>query len=106
LSDSDATFQQEGADLVDNAGALTDEPFTHSMHGLQIELIGGLRRHERHRWPLSAATSCTSFSRWSFALATSPARSAAGAAPARPWNRLGAELSERSYSISACAALI
>jgi hypothetical protein len=47
-----ATLQEEGADLVDDASALTDQPLTHTMQRLQIELIGGLRRHELHRWPL------------------------------------------------------
>jgi hypothetical protein len=44
-----ATFQQEGADLIDDAGALTDQPLTHAVERLQIELLGGLGRDELHR---------------------------------------------------------
>jgi hypothetical protein len=32
LADCNAALQQEGADLVDDARALTDQPLTHSMH--------------------------------------------------------------------------
>jgi hypothetical protein len=52
LPHSNAALQQEGADLIDDAGALTDQPLSHPVQRLQIELIGGLRRHELHRWPL------------------------------------------------------
>ena len=52
LPDGNATFQQEGADLIDDASALTHQPLTHAVQRLQIELIGGLRRHQLHRWPL------------------------------------------------------
>jgi hypothetical protein len=37
-------LQQESADLVDDACALTDQPLAHPMERLQIELVGGLGR--------------------------------------------------------------
>src|SRR6516225_1783998 len=48
LSNRDATFQQESANLIDDAGALTDQSLAHPMQCLQIELLGGLRCHELH----------------------------------------------------------
>src|SRR6516225_8064976 len=48
LSNRDATFQQESANLIDDAGALTDQSLAHPMQRLQIELLGGLRCHELH----------------------------------------------------------
>ena len=38
--------------MIDDAGALADQPLTDAMQRLQVELIGGLRRDELHRWPL------------------------------------------------------
>src|SRR6266704_1546333 len=52
LPHGNATLQQEGADLVDDASALAHQSLTNSMQRLQIELIGSLRRHKLHRWPL------------------------------------------------------
>jgi hypothetical protein len=52
LPHGDAALQQESPDLIDDASALTDQPLTHPMQRLQIELIGGLRHHELHRRPL------------------------------------------------------
>jgi hypothetical protein len=49
LSDRDPAFQQEGTDLIDDAGALADQSRAHTMQRLQIELLGGLGRHELHR---------------------------------------------------------
>jgi hypothetical protein len=40
------------ADLIDDAGALADQPATHAMQGLQVELLDGLRSDEPHRWAL------------------------------------------------------
>ena len=37
-----ATLQQEGTDLVDDAGALPDQPLPHPVERLQVELLGGL----------------------------------------------------------------
>jgi hypothetical protein len=34
-----AAFQQEGTDLINNAGALTDQAFTHAVKRLQVELV-------------------------------------------------------------------
>src|SRR6516225_3732283 len=39
----------QGADLIDDAGALTDQPLTHAVERLQVELLGGLGRDELHR---------------------------------------------------------
>jgi hypothetical protein len=47
-----AALQQEGADLIDDAGALADQALTHTVQRLQVELICGLRRHELHCRPL------------------------------------------------------
>src|SRR5262249_22477873 len=52
LPNGDSALQQKGSDLVHDAGALADQPFTHPMQRLQVELIGSLRRHEFHRWAL------------------------------------------------------
>src|SRR5262249_24340744 len=41
-------LQQEGADLIDDAGALTDRSLTHAVQGLQIKLLGRLCRDELH----------------------------------------------------------
>jgi hypothetical protein len=49
LPHRNAALQQESADLIDNAGALTDEPFTDSMQRLQVELVGRLGDDEPHR---------------------------------------------------------
>jgi hypothetical protein len=52
LAESDATFQHERTGLIDDAGALRDEPLAHPIQRLQIQLISRLRRHELHCWPL------------------------------------------------------
>jgi hypothetical protein len=44
-----ATLQQEGLDLIDDASVLTDQPLTHPVERLQIELLGGCR-DELHCW--------------------------------------------------------
>src|SRR6516165_6663388 len=49
LPHCDAPLQQEGADLIDDAGALAHQSLTHPMQGLQIELVGGLGGDELHR---------------------------------------------------------
>jgi hypothetical protein len=49
LPNGNATFQQKGADLVDDAGALADQPLSHAVHRLKVQLIGGLGRDELHR---------------------------------------------------------
>src|SRR4030081_400315 len=43
-----AALQQEGADLIDDAGALADQALTDTVQRLQVELICGLRRQELH----------------------------------------------------------
>ena len=49
LPHRDAALQQEGADLIDDAGALAHQSLAHPMQRLQIELVGGLGRDELHR---------------------------------------------------------
>jgi hypothetical protein len=58
LAHRDAAFQQEGADLIDDAGALRDQPLANAMQCLKIELVGGLRGNELHRWPLHRLCDC------------------------------------------------
>jgi len=43
-----AALQQKGADLIGDAGALTDQPLPHLVERLQVELLGGLGRNELH----------------------------------------------------------
>jgi hypothetical protein len=45
----DAALQQEGADLIDDAGALADQSLAHAVQRLQIELLGSLGCDELHR---------------------------------------------------------
>jgi hypothetical protein len=52
LPDRDPALEQEGADLVDDAGALANQPLTHAMQRLQVELVARLDGHELHRRPL------------------------------------------------------
>ena len=49
LPHRDAALQQEGADLIDDASALTDQSPAHAVWRLQIELVDGLGRDELHR---------------------------------------------------------
>src|SRR5256714_3972355 len=42
-------LQQERADLIDDAGALTHQSLAHPMQGLQIKLVGRLGRDKFHR---------------------------------------------------------
>src|SRR6266567_1897698 len=53
LADCNAALQEEGADLVDDAGALADEALAHSMQRLQVELFGRLGGNELHRRALN-----------------------------------------------------
>jgi hypothetical protein len=52
LPDGDAALQQEGTNLINDASVLTDQPLTHTVQRLQVELIGGLCCLELHRRPL------------------------------------------------------
>jgi DNA topoisomerase IA len=49
LRNGDPAFQHEGANLIDDTGALRDQPLAHPMQCLQIKLLRGLGRHELHR---------------------------------------------------------
>src|SRR5580692_2318477 len=49
LAHCNAALQQEGANLIDDAGALADQPLAHAVKGLQVELIAGLGGDEPHR---------------------------------------------------------
>jgi hypothetical protein len=44
----EAPLQQEGSDLINNVGKLTDASLAHPVQRLQIELVGGLGRDEPH----------------------------------------------------------
>jgi hypothetical protein len=48
LPHRDASLQQEGADLIDDAGTLTDQPLAHTVERLQVELFGSLGCDELH----------------------------------------------------------
>ena len=52
LPDCNTPLQQEGADLIDDAGALTDQALSGAVQGLQVKLVGGLGRNELHGWAL------------------------------------------------------
>jgi hypothetical protein len=49
---------RKARNLVDDAGTLADQPLPHPAQGLQVELIGRLRRHELHRRPLHRFGNC------------------------------------------------
>jgi hypothetical protein len=53
LPHGDAALQQEGADLIDDAGALTDQSLAYAMERLQVELLSGLGSDESHRGALN-----------------------------------------------------
>jgi hypothetical protein len=52
LVERDPALQQEGTNLFYDAGALADQPLTHPMRRLQVELLGCLGGDEFHRRPL------------------------------------------------------
>jgi hypothetical protein len=52
------SLQQEGANLIDDAGALTDQPLTHPVQGLQVELLDSLGGDKSHRWALQRLGDC------------------------------------------------
>jgi len=60
LADRNATFQQEGTDLVDDAGTLADQALAHKMQRLQVQLIGRFGGDELHGWSLDSFSDCFS----------------------------------------------
>src|SRR5919204_1512379 len=48
LPDCNAPLEEEGADLIDDAGALADQPLAHAVQRLQVELRRGLGGDELH----------------------------------------------------------
>jgi hypothetical protein len=44
----DTAFERKGTDLLDDGGALTDEPFSDAMQRLEIALVAGLDGDEFH----------------------------------------------------------
>jgi hypothetical protein len=52
LTHRNPALQQEGTDLVDDAGALADQPLTDPVQRLQIELVGCFAGDEFHRQTL------------------------------------------------------
>jgi hypothetical protein len=65
LTHSDVALEEKGADLIDDARTLTDQPLTHAVQILQIKLLGGLGGNELHRRPLNSSA-IASASRKSF----------------------------------------
>ncbi|MGY3341424.1 hypothetical protein ACVIIW_007405 [Bradyrhizobium sp. USDA 4449] len=49
LAHGDPAFQHEGANLVDDAGALRHQPLAHPVQRLQIQLLRSLGRNKLHR---------------------------------------------------------
>jgi hypothetical protein len=45
----DTAFERKGTDLIDDGGALTDEPFSDAMQRLEVALVAGLDGDEFHR---------------------------------------------------------
>lgn len=58
MPNRDAALQQEGADLVDDAGALADQSLAHTVQRLQVELVGGLGCDKRHSRALHRFGDC------------------------------------------------
>ena len=52
LPHRNAPLQQEGADLIDDAGTLTDQALADAVQGLQVKLVRRLGRNELHSWAL------------------------------------------------------
>jgi hypothetical protein len=48
LPHRNAPLEQEGADLIDDAGTLTDQALADAVQGLQVKLVCGLGRNELH----------------------------------------------------------
>jgi hypothetical protein len=48
LPHRNAAIQQEGADLIDDGGALANQSLANPVQRLQVELVGGLGRDELH----------------------------------------------------------
>jgi hypothetical protein len=49
LAHRNPALQQEGTNLVDDAGALADQPLAHPVQRLQVELVRSLGGDEFHR---------------------------------------------------------
>ena len=58
LPHGDAALKKESADLIDDAGALADQPLTHAVQRLQIKLVGILCGDEIHRRTLHRLGNC------------------------------------------------
>src|SRR6478735_1166294 len=58
LPHRNAALQQEGPDLIDNAGTLADQALPYPVQRLQVELIRGLGRHELHGRSLHLLGDC------------------------------------------------
>jgi hypothetical protein len=56
-------LQQEGADLIDDAGTLTDQALADAVQGLQVKLIGGLGRNKLHGRTLHCLGNCLSIAK-------------------------------------------
>jgi hypothetical protein len=60
LADRNAALQQEGTDLVDDAGTLADQARAHAMQRLQVQLVGCFGGDELHGWALDSFSDCFS----------------------------------------------
>jgi hypothetical protein len=111
LPHRNTALQQESADLIDDAGALADQPLPYPVQCLQVELIGGLGRHKLHRRPLHGLGDClgiaevillslgigTNILRWhqpgivskAIELAAEMMRANAGFHPDQAWRQVG-----------------
>ena len=63
MADCNAALQQEGTDLVDDAGTQAYQALAHAMQCLQVQLIGCLGSDELHGWALDSFSDCSSASR-------------------------------------------
>jgi hypothetical protein len=58
LPNCNAALQQEGADLIDDAGTLTNQTLPHAVQRLQVELLGGLGRDANNLTPVPDLSVC------------------------------------------------
>jgi hypothetical protein len=58
--DCNAALQQEGTDLVDDAGTLADQARAYAMQRLQVQLIACFGSDELHGWSPDSFSDCFS----------------------------------------------
>jgi hypothetical protein len=52
LPDGNTSLEEKCSDLIDDAGALADQPFAHPVQRLRVELLDRLGRDKLHGWTL------------------------------------------------------